>query len=216
VLFGIMIIPLGAISIFFIVIQPIVIGTYSTLALIAAAAMVWQIPYSLDELVATYQFLRRRRRAGQPWLRVFFTGDTDEGPDDNIIDDFERSPSVIVKDMVTGGMTFPLTLMLSLGLGVLLMLTPLIFPWGSGVTATNHVIGALVITTTVASLAAVARLGRFLNALFGIVLIFSPLVTGASWGALAVSVLFGLALIALSIPRGPVNSSYGTWDRFIR
>lgn len=32
VLFGIMIVPLGAISIFFIVIQPIVIGTYSTLA----------------------------------------------------------------------------------------------------------------------------------------------------------------------------------------
>ena len=32
--------------------------------------MVWQIPYSVDELVATYQFLRRRHRAGQPWLLV--------------------------------------------------------------------------------------------------------------------------------------------------
>ncbi len=216
VLFGIMIVPLGAVSIFFIVIQPIVIGTYSTLALIAAAAMVWQIPYSLDELVATYQFLRRRHKAGQPWLRVFFTGDTDEGPDEQPIDDFERSPRVIMAEMVSGGMTYPWTLMASLALGVLLMLTPLVFPWGSGITATNHVVGALVITITVAALAPVARIGRFLNALMGIVLIFAPLVTGAAWGALALSVLCGVALIALSIPRGTVRSSYGTWDRFIR
>ena len=50
-LFGLMIAPLGITSIFFIVIQPIVIGTWSTLALIAAAAMLIQIPYSLDELL---------------------------------------------------------------------------------------------------------------------------------------------------------------------
>jgi hypothetical protein len=64
-LFGIMIVPLGAISIFFIIIQPIVIGTWCTLCLIAAAAMLLQIPYSFDELVATTQFLLRRRRRGR-------------------------------------------------------------------------------------------------------------------------------------------------------
>lgn len=216
VLFGIMIVPLGAVSIFFIVIQPIVIGTYSTLALIAAAAMVWQIPYSLDELVATYQFLRRRHKAGQPWLRVFFTGDTDEGGDDRRPDDFERSPRAIMVDMVSGGMTFPWTLMASLALGVVLMLSPLVFPWGSGVAATNHIIGALVITATVAALAPVARLGRFLNTLMGIVLLFAPLVAGADWAALGFSALAGLMLIALSIPRGTIKSSFGNWDRFIR
>ena len=198
------------------VIQPIVIGTYSMLALVAAAAMVWQIPYSLDELVATYQFLRRRHAAGQPWLRVFLTGDTDEGPDEVISDDFERAPRVIVADMLTGGMTFPWTLVASIGLGVLLMLSPLVFAWGSGVAATNHVVGALVITVSVAALAPVARLVRILNALMGLVLIFSPLVAGASWTGLAFSALCGLGLIGLSIPRGPVHSSYGSWDRFIR
>ncbi len=69
-LFGLMIAPLGITSIFFIVIQPIVIGTWSTLALIAAAAVLVQIPYSLDELLATLQFVRRRVNAGQNWLRV--------------------------------------------------------------------------------------------------------------------------------------------------
>jgi hypothetical protein len=216
VLFGIMIVPLGAISIFFIVIQPIVIGTYSTLALIAAAAMVWQIPYSLDELVATYQFLRRRHQAGQPWLRVFFTGDTDEGADDRQIDDFEQSPRAIVSEMLSGGMTFPWTLMASLALGALLMLSPILFGWDSGVAATNHIVGAIVITVTVAALAPVARLARFLNVLLGIVLVFAPLVAGASWAGFAFSALCGLLLIALSIPRGTVCNNYGNWDSFIR
>ena len=65
-LFGIMIVPLGAISIFFIIIQPILLGTWCTLCLIAAAAMLIQIPYSLDELVATSEFLYRRKKQGRP------------------------------------------------------------------------------------------------------------------------------------------------------
>ena len=70
---------IGIVSITFIVIQPILLGTWCTLCLIAAAAMVIQIPYSVDELVATGQFLARRHKAGRPVLRIFFTGDTDEG-----------------------------------------------------------------------------------------------------------------------------------------
>lgn len=216
VLFGLMIVPLGAISIFFIVIQPIVIGTYSTLALIAAAAMIWQIPYSLDELVATYQFLRRRHRAGQPWLRVFFTGDTDEGPNETWLDDFERSPRAIVSEMVSGGMTFPWTLLASMAIGLMLMLSPLMIPWGSGAAATNHIVGALAITFSVTALAPVARLARLLNALLGTVLLFTPFVADVGWGATGFSLLCGLALISFSIPRGPVSNKYGTWDRYIR
>ncbi len=216
VLFGIMIVPLGAVSIFFIVIQPIVIGTYSTLALIAAAAMVWQIPYSVDELVATYQFLRRRHRAGQPWLLVFFTGDTDEGPDDRIPGDFERSPKAIVHDMASGGMTYPWPLLASAGIGVVLMLSPLVLGWGSGMAATNHIVGALAITISITALAPVVRLARFLNTILGIVLLFAPLVAGAGLLSLGFSVLCGLGLIGLSIPKGSVGNSYDSWDWFIR
>ncbi|MBO27270.1 MAG: DNA polymerase III subunit epsilon [Rhodobacteraceae bacterium] len=217
VLFGIMIVPLGAVSIFFIVIQPIVIGTYSTLALIAAAAMVWQIPYSLDELVATYQFLRRRHAAGHPWIRVFFFGDTDEGPDNDIVDDFERSPPVIVKDMIYGGMTFPWNFWALMALGIALMLSPLLFGWqAGGMSATSHIVGALAITVTVAALAPVARLGRFLNVLLGLVMIFAPFMTEAGIWQLVFAIGSGALLMGLSIPRGPVHTSFDTWDRFIR
>src|SRR3546814_21148072 len=42
--FFILVVPLGGVSIFFIMIQPVVIGTYCTLCLIAAAAMLVLIP----------------------------------------------------------------------------------------------------------------------------------------------------------------------------
>lgn len=216
VLFGIMIVPLGAVSIFFIAIQPIVIGTYSTLALIAAAAMVLQIPYALDEIVATTQFLIRRHRAGRPWLKIFFTGDTDDGPDRRVKDDFERSPRQIVAEMLSGGMTFPPTLLASILLGVWLMLSPLYLTWQSPVAPSVHICGALVITFGVTALASVARLVRFLNALIGVVLLFAPFVTGGTVAAYLTCILAGLGLVVLSVPRGRVNGSFGAMDNWIR
>src|SRR5690606_14017324 len=101
-LFGFMIVPLGVVSITFIIIQPILLDTWCALCLIAAAAMLIQIPYSLDELVATGQFLRRRYKAGRPVLKIFFTGDTDE-PSKEQNDDFERPALTVFKDMFSGG-----------------------------------------------------------------------------------------------------------------
>jgi nucleoside-diphosphate-sugar epimerase len=106
-LFGLMIAPLGVTSIFFIIIQPILIGTWSMLALIAAAAMLIQIPYSLDELVATLQFIRRRVRGGRSWLRVFLFGDTDEGRPEPPSDEFDKRPGEVLRAMWGGGVSLP-------------------------------------------------------------------------------------------------------------
>lgn len=74
--FFILVVPLGGVSIFFIIIQPIMIGTYCTLCLIAAAAMLVMIPLTLDEVVAMGQFMLRSVRAGRPFWRTFFQGGT--------------------------------------------------------------------------------------------------------------------------------------------
>ena len=76
--FGILVIPLGVISIYFIISQPIVIGTWSTLALIAALAMLIMIPFALDEVIAMGQFLAWAKRRGKPLIRTFFQGDAVE------------------------------------------------------------------------------------------------------------------------------------------
>ncbi|KIN70579.1 DNA polymerase 3, epsilon subunit [Sulfitobacter noctilucae] len=214
-LFGLMIVPLGAISIFFIIIQPILIGTYCTLCLLLAAAMLVQIPYSVDELVATCQFLRRRKNEGQPWLRVFLTGDTDEGATSHQGDDFEQAPTVLIKDMLTGGLqvTWPLAGMAIVS--IWLMLAPWAIGASGGMASVNHIVGALALTVTITAVATVARAFRLVNIMLGLVLLAAPFFYDTPLLILANSAICGLALVALSIPRGPVRSSYGTWDRMI-
>lgn len=216
VVFGILIVPLGAVSIFFIIIQPIVIGTWCTLCLVAAAAMLIQIPYSFDELLATLQFLRARKRAGQSLLRVFFCGDTSPGATHLPRDEFAQPASRALREMWTGGVGLPWTLALSIALGVWLMFTRLTLGTGATQADSDHLLGALIVTVSVAALAEMARPLRFLNVVFGVALIGAPwLFDGGSMLADWAGVLAGLALIALAVPRGVVRCRYGSWDRWV-
>jgi hypothetical protein len=215
VLFGIMIVPLGVVSITFIVIQPIVIGTWCTLCLLAAAAMLLQIPYSLDELVATGQFLARRKRAGQGLTRIFFVGDTDEGGPDAASDDFEQRPGGIVNEMLSGGVGLPWNLIACMVIGVWLMFTRITLGSEGGMANADHLLGSLVLTVTVSALAEVARPLRFLNMALGTALLITPFAYGAGWLATVASLLCGAALIALSVRRGRIRNRYGSWSRLI-
>lgn len=228
VLFGLMIAPLGITSIFFIVIQPILIGTWSTIALIGAAAVLIQIPYSLDELVATVQFLRRRVKAGRSLLRVFFVGDTDEMPDSKVAyerdgqprndgdgDEFDRSPGAVAADMIGGGVGLPWNLGLALLIGLSLLFTRLTLDVQGALPNAHHVIGSLVLTVVSLAAAEVARALRYLLMPLGVALMIVPFVWPADTATIVVTVLSGLALIALAIPRGPIRQRFGSWDPMI-
>lgn len=217
-LFGFMIIPLGAVSITFIIIQPILLSTWCTLCLIAAAAMLLQIPYSFDEIVATIQFLRRRAKAGRPWLKVLFTGDTDDESEmDSKVkaDDFRTPYWGAVKDMLTGGVNFPWTLVLSGAIGVWLMCTRLTLGSEGAMANAEHLIGALILTVTVTALAEVMRPVRFVNVLLGLALVVTPFMLDASTWGMVSSIICGLALVGLSIPSGPIRYHYGAWDKVL-
>lgn len=213
-LFGFMIVPLGVVSITFIIIQPIVIGTWCTVCLIAAAAMLIQIPYSFDELAATTQFLIRRKKKGRPLLRIFFVGDTDDGSEKER-DDFHRNPWAMIKDMATGGVSLHWSLMLSLVIGVWLMFTRLSLGAEGGMANADHLIGSLVITTTVIATAETARPVRFLNAAFGVALFVTPFAYGVGGAQIAASLVCGAVLIGLSIPRGPIRNQYGELNKYL-
>ena len=216
ILFGIMIVPLGVVSITFIIIQPIIIGTWCTLCLIAAAAMLLQIPYSLDEILATTQFLIRRKRAGQSALRVFFVGDTDEGERSKSSEEnFERAPSALAKDMLSGGVNLPWNLLASVLIGVWLMFTRLTVGANGSLANADHLIGSLVITIAVSAFAEVARSVRYVNALFGTALLIVPFVYGAAPAVMISEIVCGVLLILLSLRRGPVRARYGQWNRLI-
>ncbi|MBB06408.1 MAG: DNA polymerase III subunit epsilon [Pseudooceanicola sp.] len=214
-IFGIMIVPLGVVSITFIVIQPILLGTWCTLCLITAAAMLIQIPYAVDELIATCQFLRRRKRAGAPVLRVFLTGDTDEGPDDKRDESFERPASAVIGDMLGGGVTVSWSLLASAAIGIWLMFTRLTLGTEGTLANTDHLIGALAVTVAVSAMAESLRAVRFLNLCLGAALVICAFVMEATWLQSGADIAAGVALMVVSLPRGPVRHKYGGWSRVV-
>lgn len=232
ILFGLMIAPLGIVSITFVIIQPIVIGTWSTLALIGAVAMLVQIPYSLDELLASCQFLRRRHKAGKSLLRVFLFGDTDDdvrgdahgdapaasrGPDGASVvrDEFDRRPAAVIRDIVKGGVSMSSGLWLAAAVGVWLMCTRLTLGTTGGMADIDHLIGALVLTVVAVSAAEVARLARFLLVpLAGGLLVATP-IYGEGVLQIGANVVAGLVLIVAALPRGRIVGRYGAWSRWV-
>ena len=214
-LFGLMIAPLGVTSIFFIVIQPIVIGTWSTLALIGAAAMLVQIPYSLDELLATLQFMRRRAKAGQSWLRLLLFGDTDDGQQDAPADEFDARPGAIFKQMWTGGVSLPWNLAAAAAIGLWLMFTRATLGAEGAMANADHLVGALALTIVSLAAAEVARALRFLLIPLGVALFATPFVYDADAAQTVAGIACGLALIALSLRRGAIRGRYSGWQKLI-
>ncbi len=216
-LFGIMIVPLGAVSITFIIIQPLVIGTWSTLALIGALAMLVQIPYSLDELVATIDYLWRRWKKGDPVLWIFLRGGTDESEDPGPQkDEFDRAPGVVFADMWQGGVSLNWGLGLCLLAGIWLMLTRLTLGTEGALANADHLIGALALTVTVTATADLGRIVRLLNVPLGLAACLTPLILdGGGLLQILFGVIAGLALIVGAVPRGRVDNDYGAVGRII-
>lgn len=213
--FGILVVPLGVISIYFIIIQPILIGTWSTPALIAAAAMLVMIPFALDEVIAMGQYLYWAHCRGKPLLQTFLRGGAVDGGEADGTDTM-ATPRQSWRDM-TRGVTLPPTLAASVVLGAFLMFSRVLLASAGAMANGDHVVGALVVTVAIIATAEVARLLRFVNVLFGAWLLVAPWVLdGASSIGTFASVAVGVALIGLSLPRGRRSREhYAGWDRFV-
>ena len=218
-MFGIVVVPLGVVNIGCIVIQPIVIGTWCTLCLITAAAMLVMIPFSLDELVAMGQYLVQSTRRGEPFWRTFFQGGAQPVADGKLQDssaDFD-APTTAAALAAVRGVQLPWTLVLSAGLGVTLMFTRVLFDTVPPMADSDHFTGAMILTFAIMAMAEVGRSLRFVNVAAGLWLIIAPWVIGGGDAlATGASVVIGLAVIALSLPRGARSDAhYGRWDRWV-
>jgi hypothetical protein len=204
------------VSIYFIIIQPIAIGTWCTLCLLAALAMLAMIPYSLDELVAMGQYLVQDHYRGGSFWRTFFRGGAQpqQGRDDKPGFD---APLREAYASAARGITVPWTLVATALLGAGLMFTRLLFDTVPPMADSDHLVGALIVTVSVMAMAEVGRALRFINVAFGAWLVVAPwMLEGAGTMASWVGVLTGLAVMALSLPRGRRSAEhYGSWDRFV-
>lgn len=215
-MFGFVVVPLGAVSIYFIIIQPIIIGTWCSLCLLAGIAMLIMIPYSLDELVAMGQYLVQSVRRGESFWRTFFRGGAQPKGREDHHSDFD-APIIDAFRSAYRGVTLPWTLVASIILGLWLMFSRLIFGTEPPMADSDHLVGALIITVAVVAMAEVARSLRFINIGLGLWLVIAPwFIYGATITASWTAVLVGIMVIAFSFPRGKISKEhYGSWDRFI-
>lgn len=216
-LFGLLVIPLGVVSVSFIIIQPPLIGALCTLCILQAAVTVVMIPYSIDEVLASCQYLGGAVRAGEPFWRTFWRGGPALSENQTPEPDLDRPAAALLRDFVTGGVNFPWTLIASVVLGAALMTTPLIIGSQPPLYFSDHVVGCLVILVAVTAMAEIARPARFLNMVLGAWIAISPfLLEGGSNTAMLFDGAAGLLLIGLSLPRGTRSEEhYGGWDRII-
>lgn len=72
VFFGIAVGPLGLISVMLVVFQPVLFDAWCTLCLVTAAISVVMIGPSMDEVLASLQYLRRAKDSGKSLWRAFW------------------------------------------------------------------------------------------------------------------------------------------------
>ncbi|MFW5968503.1 MAG: vitamin K epoxide reductase family protein [Persicimonas sp.] len=218
--FGILVIPLGLVHIFLVISQPVVVGTWCTFCLLAAAIMLPMIPLEVDEVIAMAQHVKRRVKAGEPFWRVFWKGgDAKEaGQEDRApkLDDFHRHPGQVLGASLWG-MSFSWWLVACTAIGIWLMCAPDVLGFTGTIAADiHHLGGALIVTTSVISMGEPVRRLRYLNVLLGLIVAFGPWVMdGADTLTGILATVAGLIVIGLSIPRGPINESFGAWDRLV-
>lgn len=212
--FALLVVPLGVTSVVLVVLQPLAVGTWCTLCLVAAVTMLVMVPLALDEVVAMGQFLAQSRRGGKSLWRTFWVGGTIA----------EGQEATRARDVATGragamfwGLTVPWSLLASVALGGWLMAAPDVVGATGPLADSDRLVGALVATIAMIALAEVARVSRLLNVGCGLWLLAAPWLLGpASLTGTRNDLLVGGAVILLSLPRGPVRERYGSWDRFVR
>jgi hypothetical protein len=215
-LFGILVVPLGVVSIALVIMQPVAVGTWCTICLATAVAMLVMIPLTLDEVVAMLQFLVRRVREGVGFWDVFLFGDTVEGGAAD-----ERSPDWAARLAQTApasvwGVTLPWTLLVQAAVGVWLMASPYVVGEPLTPAADSSVLsGALVTTVAGIALAEVTRAARFLNLALALWIAVGPWLLGAPLPAAINALIVAGILIGTSLPRGPIRERYGNWQPFM-
>jgi hypothetical protein len=196
-IFGILVIPTGLISILLIISQPLVVGAWCFICLLTALCSLFPVALALDEVVAVYQYLKYSKEKTF-WRRFFEGGNCAHATLD------KRSPSPagsILRLFQSSwwGVTAPLNLTLSAILGVVVMCLSL--------DAVDDILGPLVIVVSVVAMSEKARVVRYLNL---------PLALGIAVGALflysdhsplslCTHLFFAVLIFALVFRRGPIR-----------
>jgi uncharacterized membrane protein len=221
-MFGVLVVPLGIVSIVLVVLQPIAVGAWCTLCLITAAAMLIMISPAIDEVVAMCQFLLGARREGKPFWRTFWVGGTLDAyrsitSVESTAVTRRHSRATVARILAAMDVNnVPWNLILSAVLGVWLMAAPAALGASGAAADSDHLLGALAVTWAVIAFGEIVRPIRLLNVLIGLAVLGAPwLLAGDTQLSRWNDAIAGAALVALSIPRGRIEERFGGWNRYL-
>lgn len=200
-LFGVMIIPTGAVSIVLVVLQPIGVGSWCFLCLATAVVMLLMVAPALDEVVATWQLLRRCHRRGERWWNVLWSGTTESAR-------VPPPPHLAGQDRDM----WPWHLLLAAVAGAWLMGAPYLTGMaGTTAGANQHLTGALVVTVAVIALGEIARPLRCLLLPLGLWLVLGAwMLPGTTAAGAWTSLALGILLLPCAAIRGRIRSRFSS------
>lgn len=206
VTFGILVVPLGIVTILLIICQPLIVGHWCSWCLLAGLCMLMMISLTVDEVAAVIQHLAKVRKEKKPFWKIFWQGGESDGAAYSTLPPLNAPLSQQFPAMVRG-VSVPWNLLLTTIIGICLMVTPTLFGIVSRSVSDNHyVVGALVITCSIIGMAEVTRAVRFINIPLAIWIMTALLfLEGPSLNLIA-----GAALIFLSFPKGKIRDKYGS------
>lgn len=211
VLFGLLIIPPGVVSITLVVLQPLAVGAWCTLCLFTAVVMLLMVPPAVDEVVATVQYLKRARSEGASLWQSFWKGESELAAHELSSEEKRKHfpPAPLSK------ISWPLIACTLLGAWIMFM--PGALNLESLASDNTYLVGALVVTFAVIAQSEVCRILRFillaLAIWFGASMWFLP---GADSTATGIATVTAILLSGFSLPLGPITQHYGTYDKWVR
>ena len=211
IVFGVLVGPLGAVSIGLVITQPLAYDTFSTLALCTAVVSVLMIGPAMDEMLASLQYMKRAKEHGRPFWRTFF-GLGGNPPLEEAGIEYERTGP---KTLAWAG---NLACWAAAIVGIYVMFAPFLWDYADTAAATvDRVIGPLVATFAVISAWEATRKVRWLNVPLGLALALSGLFAGAGTLAWVENLVVGGLIVALALVLYPPTQSFGGgWRRVLR
>jgi uncharacterized membrane protein len=201
IVFGILIVPVGIVSVVLVMLQPIAVGAWCTWCLVTAVATLAMVPLAIDEVAATLQRLRRAARSGRSWTAIIWRGDTEGAVGD-------RAPPRAVPRRA------PLGIVLAAATGLWLVLERYALGTSGTYAASCTITGALTIVVAAIAASEIARPLRLAFVPIGVWAVLAPwLVDGATPTAHLSGPLAGMLQLSMALPRGPVHQRHAELDR---
>jgi hypothetical protein len=212
------VIPLGIVSITLVILQPLSVGAWCKACLLSALITVGMIPFTFDEVVASIQFMNRKKKQGVGYWHTFWFGGTEEeGSDKEYNLPGNKQFKNILEGMWEDLKIKPWNLFVSIVIGLWFMAAPGILGFSGSMADSNHFVGALIVTFSIISMSEVVRTGRFLNVLFALWTAASVWIFDNPGGIVMWSQLGGAAiLIALSFRKGIIKDQHGGYDKYVK